>query len=604
MSTHSIYVISNACGQTYPENTLSSFTNTVPSTFPQAVGTQWECSLASLSLHANFDYEYLPPSTSMAPALMVVHTDLVHSGLDLSIGSNYPKACRIHLPHKPYNARILHEQIEQECKRISEDMGGEYAELGTTTFLTSISRGSKPRFQLGTKGADRKFKEASFIVFVHINLANRLMMKGVHGNPAGRKVHVNGKEYMCYYLGTGLLFESEPWVEQSRQMIPNSIGVECSEVSPTLSSQGFTRHLRVFTMDGTDNDGAYYEHNFKRLEWMKMDTNTIQELSIRLSDYFTGNTLLLRAGTSVTIAKLLLRQRPMENYVGYPDGFAGTTLRITSSSTARGGDATNIASNFKVRLPAPLNLPLSGQARCALSSCTLPNAFTYCPLPVKKRTLVCWRTHEMAVPGSVVDPDTNYIFVPTHKIEFNSAINNNADVISQFNAAIGLVSRGFEMVETYDGRLKFKFLEEHDRVSIHPEFAHFLGFGNTNEGFIAEEHEDEYIVLNHGTGTTNMHYTFPNAPRYHLYVPKNIFVYGDFVESSIVGGSHVNLLKILHVNKKAGTYVSHEFEHLDYFPLTLNNALTNMSIVMRDHTGAPVRFTNQNEIVIMSFLFA
>jgi len=270
---------------------------------------------------------------------------------------------------------------------------------------------------------------------------------------------------------------------------------------------------------------------------------------------------------------------------------ASKVLRVSSTPNVAMDVTTagNTAAAFRVKLSTPLHLPVGGGNVVALSTCTLPNRFESLPLaPYERRFSVIKNFQKVSVG-----------YIPRNLTTVDEIIRAFNSVISEHNIACA---------STTDGRLTFFFpVEGQFTINMHKHVAYFAGYGVDYVSTSEALNRDALVRFAPNippSGTGSLHsYQMMLPPRLELYIPKNIFLYADFVDTTTVGGEDAQLLKIMHVNKTADPYIITEFENLEYFPLLANNALTDMYLEMRDHRGKRICFADDKLPCIMSFIF-
>ena len=598
-----VYLISNACMKTFPNNTQSSFINSLPSTFPEAVGKQWQVALASLSLHMKFDYEYLPDSGTASPAFILVanswpyerdHFHRMRAPTELSA---YPDHTHIHIPHGPYTGKTFHEEFTSQLKymkfakdlskveayrRLGEDLFlSKYDESsGKVTFGVFDQEGNETSAAKGGAGLAQVLNRIDYFLLVHTPLVRHFRMSSSNGYV---NTEVNNNWYSCFEITKAPIETRAVWSTPSKPVVPDSLAVECLNANGIVTSHAPSKDLRIFTMDGGEGENTYFEHNFKTLEWLTLTSTQLSRLGLRLVDVEDRSLLKIRLAPTVSVAKLLLRQMDVEQAYR-----SSHVVRVSSKPNVEADNSTasNTSASFKIKLSSAL--PVTHTTQVALSACTIPNRFESFPLDETHRYFgVTLNSNDGSASGAA---HSRYLTrTATTAEELAEDMNRTTE---QFGVTVSV---------TPLGKLQITFSQKELCLTLHKHVAYFLGYGSDYTS-VAQMHSRFSYMLFNGD-ENNLVYEMAHTPRFDLYIPKNIFLYADFVQSSIVGGEAAQLLKIIHVNKNEKDYVTSEFETLEFFPLLTHNSLTTMYMEMRDHTGKRICFTDDTQSSILSFIF-
>ena len=240
----------------------------------------------------------------------------------------------------------------------------------------------------------------------------------------------------------------------------------------------------------------------------------------------------------------------------------GTAFMIGITSKERAQNSDNTAGTFIDHLQSPLVLTYDWNV--AATAIYISAEISKFPRLEQYRTIKLIYMHDG------VEVDKTFTLPNIYLTTVKSLINH-------INNACGLY---FTMSETHDKRISILFHLK-GKITFDQAFARMLG---------------SEIYENIGTFSIKVkeleqNYIFVERPNMEEFVPKYFMVYCGIVKPTQVGGSLLQLLKIIQNDSKQANlyYQMHEFEHLDKFSL-MHSVVNNITISVKSHDGTDINF--------------
>ena len=256
-------------------------------------------------------------------------------------------------------------------------------------------------------------------------------------------------------------------------------------------------------------------------------------------------------------------------------------VRLTSAKSKAFPD--NTSQNFRIKLPNVLSL--DKRWRVALTSISHPNTFNTF-LPEKNSRGIIVKQIATNIVGRKVLSDI---------------IHTPETILSELNEVFSNKQLG-EVTIDAENKLKFKFWKE-SLVGISTNLLRVLGYNeplNLNEMITTIPITQKNLKLLIGKNeddSNNYTLLFNNPINVNALRPNYIIAYTNFIESTIIGGIYSKILRVIPVSSKEKGYIISDFKHKEFLELQ-NTEISEIEIVLRSHDGAYIYFGTNEEVIL------
>ena len=324
----SVYTFSNASTFSYPENTLTQFTNNTPYRISLPTNENWYACVESVGFTANFDTIIPPNNNNLANIIISTTSNTYNEFLNGGNVRDLAVVGRIYFPEG-----TLTEETIKKSLRVLDDFDIEYNVTPNSYLGFYVKEGS----------------EKFYCISIHENTMSyfQLSKRGM------KKVRLADENYYYGWLtpgGGAVLGSTKNWYKQ----LPEVIKIECSEICEQIYNNQLTKDLNVFFPLISENM-VYYFHEFLVRQYVKLSNCDISKISITLKDENNKN-LPITSGVA-SFVKLNFKKMPY-NYESFNVGV-----------TSHEGEGCFFTSNM------PRTYYLDSDWKVSLSSINFPNNF-------------------------------------------------------------------------------------------------------------------------------------------------------------------------------------------------------------------------------------
>jgi hypothetical protein len=544
-----ITLASNDSLSSFPDNTLVSFTNLMPSPVVRRAH-KWYVALDTVSFHDVFSNTpaWVGEATDREPhfiAMPLYHGSMlaVKHGEVLAMPPTSPDALVRNIPDRYYTIAQFTSTLNNLFDR---HMRGQllFAHNGGGLLSITVADRDKP-----------------LALLVHPRVADWMHL--APPNPRTWAL-VEGVRYPLYMLGGRVGIGATRIAGKAAvraATMPKYVRLNMSGLRHTGGSDVCKRTLAIVPyVSGAERDRFFHEVRVR--EFLELDGDRLESLQLSLVDD-SGEPLRVTVGQP-TFAKLTLREMDSQSFL----------MRFSSLDP----DASGVNSDFTHRLSAPLHLD-ARHWQMALSSVQFPSKFLQLTddelqLPLLHLTLGTGQPQPISLRRSdLVSPST---LVATIQ---RLATRLSKTGVPTFSIEFGLLKVHFPSPGT---------------VSIVNSLAILLGVTDL------ESAEPTSIV----GGTDSVHLAL--APiNLHRLTPAAMMLYCDAIDPVIVGSKCVQVLKMIPVDASAsmtGRYLSYECKHLDFVDLAESH-MPSLHFSLARFDGKLVQFDNAREEVLYNLYF-
>ena len=597
-----IFLVSNGSCEKHSDNTLTKFTNTLPTIIETPENEKYEVAVESIGFSCLFRNIKLPEN-DFYPSFML--SNCMNSLIS-------EENCADQICSKPLNLKYMMEVDDPNCYWYEGKFSEKYhTEEDLTTFFNSINReyNTNIKFVDGYLEFGREAEQPWYWVLVHPTLMetfgfeSRMYLKFKNKNQFdfkskykhGDNLHVivdhqgtkgllwekkvdarlvdyHGHLYFAFKIGIFTSFLKATKKDISQRNFPRVVKVQSENIEQQIFNSSFSNDMVVFCPDFVRNED-YYFHEFEYKQYVPVLNSTIKDFEIKLCDE-DNYQLQLLPGVP-TILKVDIRTMSKKRTFN---------VRLTSIKNKEFRDNKNY--HFKVKLPNVLSLDKTW--RVSLTSISHPNTFkTFLPHKNNRGILVRQSDANNATIkyATKIYNDTLYT-VESIVFELKEFFNNNnfGEVsISEDNKLTVKFAKCGSFVASNN---LLRVLGYSEKIDL-KDNATQVFINRTNETLIVvnENSEDKYI-LKFGS-PINLDFLKPNY----------MIAYTNFVESSIIGGVYSKILRVIPLINKEKGFVINEFKHNEYLELQ-NTDLSEIEIVLRSHDGEYVNFGTQEDVIL------
>jgi hypothetical protein len=545
-SEYHVMLSSNDSTDTFPNNSITSFTNVLPPDLNMINNSlyskgYWFATLDLISFHTNFTNT--PPYFENCKPHFVIFSKI--------------------RPKKEIDPEVL------ECSIATNQNYANPEEL--IHYLNNMIPGeilkNRLKFSL-TENKKLTFTAKSMSLLVHNRIANFLCIENCPHDLKSYK----GKPYKSYNFQKNLntnwnVLEAERSFTLT-QNIPKYIRVVMTNLYNNPGSQRCANTLGVFPYKkSVANNRTSFFAEKRRHEHIKLVNTNLKTLSVQLQNE-EGQQLYLTAGQP-SFLKMHFKHRNDGSFI----------MQISSKDV----NALGINSNFTINLASPLLLQ-SGYWRVALSSMQFPTRFNRFTEEDAKDIQIKIRQNGF--------PDNDILLL-------KDAYNGTSNLINA-------ISQEFEqksskkiqiLIENNHTIISFSTKEENNiELLFDHKLAILLGMIDTHV-----PHEMHSIL-----GHPGYRYTSPFKIHLNRMSPNAMMIYADLVVPGIFGSKYLKILKTIPVHSSPETDddLTQNFEstHLDFLPL-IHTRISNINFKLLQLDEKPVSFTNNTEEVLYNLLF-
>lgn len=394
-----IHLLSNACTDYYPDNTLTNFKNAFP--LPLDIDERYEVGVQEFGFSANYTNIRVPENKSI-PSIMIAKCALG----DTNTCSNTffrryfkHRKCQDDLEYANYNFNFRADTLicVEQTGNICYDTQCTYWKyyipnitftpvhltllqqriLADTGVSLEVENDKRLTFKISDifKNQEEKtgnkehhycwvllhptFAESFQFTYNHISPIpdmNGLYTVSMNGeDKAMRKIYYKGELFYTHFISKRRTKTSENPITYSynnlmsgvfnldRKAYPQFIRIVSDNIRPQILNSEYSKDLVVFAPDYIESEG-YVLRNIKNIDYIPLLTNTLSNFNIKLLDE-NNQQLQLTEGTATVIKLVLKRMPPMKE---------SFNIRLTSAANALYPD--NKQNKFRVKLPTPLTL--------------------------------------------------------------------------------------------------------------------------------------------------------------------------------------------------------------------------------------------------------
>lgn len=351
--------------------------------------------------------------------------------------------------------------------------------------------------------------------------------------------------------------------------LPKIIKVKLGEMKQSLSSSGHHQDLAIVQFKKPENYVCFY-HEVMQKEYFPLNSTLLQALSITITD--EDNDELNVISHQPTFVKLKFKKMISSAFI----------LRL-SSADSNNIYPDNTATNFRIQLPRLLSLH-GPNWQVALSSIIYPSQISIVDY-LSQQDL--WMTFEHLNGGVWIF--RHRINLSNHRIatyeDIQNTINANAPIVPAGGFVFRIAINRRTKIANYSSRRRM-------RITLSPTLASILGSSTLQ--FIANNNDDNVPI-----GVTDIKRCMPNS----------LSVYTDFTSPTVVGGKFSRLLKFIPILQDLQATdgsvlpsVTYESHHMDFVNLPTTE-LQSLQFEVKDGTGKPLIFTDNNAVTYINLLF-
>ena len=585
MLNKSFYLISNSNVDSFPNNTLTKFSNKFPEELNLSKNKKCEIALEALGFSCNFRNIELPPNS--LPSIII--TDSTVNKLDVNQTKYLPQSglWDIPIPKFQYDTQLdggnwyfyrfqekyYNEQdINDKLKTISDESNIDMHITNEKELFIGNKGGSgsfwillHPTIMKSLRFWPSKFLEHSihdnteiYVAYAMFGLAKTVMRKTYYGNEMYYLFNVENN----YLMGQ----------KMKKKPLPHLIKVKCNQIQPQVLNSVYSKDLTVFCPDLKANQKTYFFKEFKTKQYLQLENTVFSQFDIQLHDE-TDNQLQLLPGAA-TILKVHIREMENENSFAF---------RLTSNKN------TNYPSNknnkFKVKLAKTYTFNRSWKA--ALVSINHPNEYsTFLENEATRKVIIQLKDYDFR-------GDKTY-----------STVLDN--IVYTKETLIDTIDDWFRMkdvgaIDIHNGKVRVTMKKELN-LKISTYLAQILGYDkryDPSKPFVSimfmvypadrkqlEKDENGFFVIR-----------FLNPIDIDLLKPNYIIVYTNFISSTIIGGTYSKILRVLPIQESDKTYALSESHNKEFCELE-NTELSEIEIELRSHDGELINFCSDKEVIL------
>lgn len=546
--------MSNASLDLFPDNTLTTFINKLPSALEAASDRVFELHVNSI----RHDQDYQCLNTPKIPHLWIHPVSILKIingpdgiGKQNLLNREWKRGFHVYFPTDIANDRDL------------------------INFITSVltERWRKEIDLLENKGREKGiiFNTRQVVIFIEEHTSAHILhvIPPPEEDPRRKLIPIKNNRYWCMLPNDDFLVTIDFEIKR-----PKQVTVEIGELENRAHGG---KSAATYLVDKANWKG-YYEQ--KRESFFQISARRLTEISVRLVD---ENKQPLKLGFGQpTVMSLFIRSVPVgQNSIKQ-------YLNITSNESILHYPENN-ANDFRVRAHPTLNFGNEPHNwNVCLKSIIIPGAFN--PLPIKK----CY-------------VKANYVNINDARYAHSDGGNFNPPTeltIDSLITILQILLNDTEITINETGHLSLLYVGSAELVPtyIMPfELAAIMGYRELmNHAQHSTEEECVYIDAQY-----EQPLIFPAAIDVDLWIPKTIMLYSNLIDECPVGGNMLPLLYALFIrkDKMSAPRIQIEPVHLEWKTPKLTNGLYEMHFWMKTEDGRNVPFLNKNDEVQIELWF-
>lgn len=617
MDQNSIYLISNACAETFPSNTLTNFTNKLPVTIELDNNDNWEVGIESIGMSCLYR-NVIPPQNKLTPSLFI--TECASTGMDrYALTSKCRKPNRnelecydeqVHLGNPSSHCNWWKYFIEDkqystsDIEKLSEKI------LKETIGVKLTYEDQRLCFKINVNPSTEKFHptftEKAYWILLHQSMKDSFNFHsnvlwgynydsiapyattGIYLVEIGgeryseRPIIINGEQYYAYFISrkikdstaasvveyTESVLKSDIISLESRHY-PKLIKVVCDSIQPQILNSQYSKDLLIFSPDFSNTQNYFY-HELECVDYIPLLNNNLSNFHIQLLD--ENNQQLQLLSGHATILKL--------NFRKMTTGKRSFNIRLTSSVSSHFPHNTH--SKFKVKIPSPIQLDNTWNV--SVNSINCPVKFTTFLTETESRTVT--------FQDSQTNERSEYSFSDKKTYSIT-------DLVNELNYFLETKNIGKAALDKH-GRLEL-LIKTAGTFEFGIFLAKILGCEKPaieNEGIktvVIKVFGNHGFSYNPGTGETIV--KFVNTPNIEYLKPNYFIIYSNIVKSSIIGGGYGKILRVVPLRETKLNYAIMEFKRQEFYPLE-NDEINIIEIQLRSHDGRFVNFFPNQDIIL------
>ena len=580
-----IYIISNGSTDVFPENSLTKFSNLLPSTFEIDRNDNIRISVESIGFSAQFS-NILTPDDKNTPSILITN-HVTHCSREI------PGSCSVSAKNTQEEldncAKCLEWMLDEEHCVINEYFikNQYYSEQDIKDLCKKINNENSVKFtykdhtlsiEHAHKNLDKVylFLHPTFIQTFNLPKQSGLTPEGYKelptSDPAMKTVlmkHFYNKSatyksqfYYGYRLLNALFMKPLKGgkCDSLKRKLPKIVRVQSSIIASQILNGSHSKDLVVFCTDFQNVDTYYYQE-FLQPQKVKLQNTTLNQIDLSLRDE-EGRKLQLVTGAP-TILKLKL-----ENMDTNVKSF---NVRLTSATNNL--YPRNQKSNFKVKLPNTLYF--NEKWKVALTSITHPNIYN---------TFT-------GVRGSIKNSFFfQYDNKPVKAVFLGKKIYSANDLIDILNEEVVQATRSFQFM-TVD------YQPETKKIRLYPLYDCEIGIGQNLLdvlGYDGLTSEYDYTIIKLVRG---QYYNFQKEMDLNALQPNLMIAYCNIVKPTIFSSANLNVLRVLSTPEKKGGVILQEFQNKHFVELA-NTEISEIDINFRSPDGELVEFSGDKDIIL------
>jgi hypothetical protein len=608
MNNNSLFVISNASTDAYPENTLTHFKNKLPTNINFKLNANWQVALESLGFSCQFRNVHLPQKPFPSFIISTCHYPTAGSRKVIKnkkIIEDIPCPADVQFKFSEHGVEQKAEALPlylQEYNKYAywyftfEDKI--YTQKDIEIFFRDVNKDCNTNIKyenellsFNTPINDKKYwvflhqtfidtfnivKEYTPSTFDTRQIKHILNVTKTDNASIGkgfveRQVYYNGEKYFAYQITkTDILKSQKSRIVEKNY--PTLVKVVCNNIQPQILNNTYSRDLSVFCPDFQNNQ-VYYFHEFITKQFSPLSNSILTNLEIKLYDQNNSQLQLLPG--HATIVKLSLQQMDF-----YTESF---NLRLTSQITDKYPDNEN----FSFKMSLPRKLVLNRNWRATLTSINFPNQYNTFLDNESKRKITFFRLlegntnepHEFIIPNDIYTKESLIKCLDDGLIE-----NEIGRVTLDVNGAI-IFTIPYEGIFYIPTNLLNIIGCSTQKSELDYAIYYFSEVPITDKSTIKKNADNMYVIK--CEGEMNLEYLKPNY----------MILYADFVSPTIIGGKYSSILRVVPIKHSEKGYILHEFKHTSYLELN-NTELMELEIQLKTHDGEFINFANNQNIIL------
>lgn len=598
MDNSSFYVLlaSNASTDVYKGNSLSSFTNVLPS--PLKIDSSWRVALQALSFDTRFsDVPLDVKDETHAVFIWKLETakkrSLSHNRLPGVLPKSENQSSEDPTDGVKITLTFTSWEVEGEDQDhlVSEDhlISETDGDTKEKKFNFNDFR-SQPRFVLNIPHDVDDLKHVGYIlqeqvpheicrfdvrnrnIIINLNENYLIGIRSTLAHFLNLEKGSHARIYELYKTGDRkkfYIYVGDNYLKSSKQVKslepPKKINAILEQMKWSISGGSYHKILATIPFDWNPKNPSFY-HEVERREYYDL-LNIPRRLTIRLLDE-KNRPLNLLSGQSTFLKLKFAKMSDTSMF----------SMRVTSHDSIKMYNA-NTASDFRLNLVHPIELSY-GQWEVALSSIHYPSDFD----------ILDFVEDDIWFHIYSRERDLGVISFSKNDVEMRQIVQSRDKLVNFINENMK------KMGGTVKIHLKRMYMMAGDDHEIVVAFSR--GLAKIVGSVEAWSTTDSKIVYNLHPKRGHM------FPRLVLDVaqmlPHSFLLYSDIIRPINVGASYDRVLKLIPKPSNKLTY--YECKHLDFIPIT-ENRLSHMHFELRLHDGRNVPFNNLSEIVIINLLF-